>query len=135
MERPGVDQLQRPAIARLAPDEDVGGDVQIVEQVEFLMDEGDAGLGRVGDGHRGALRAVDPDGALARRDHAAQDLHQGGFAGPVLAHQADDLARRHRQVDARQGHDPRIGLADVDQVEKQAGGRRVRRHVGMVPIW
>ncbi len=38
-----VDQLQRPGAQRLAADEDVGGDVEIVEQIEFLVDEGDAG--------------------------------------------------------------------------------------------
>ena len=42
-QRLAVDQPQRPAPARLAADEDIGGDVEIVEQVEFLMDEGDAG--------------------------------------------------------------------------------------------
>ena len=41
-----VDQPQRPAVQRLAADEDVGGDVEIVEQVELLVDEGDAGRDR-----------------------------------------------------------------------------------------
>ena len=35
--------LQEPGRARLAADEDVGGDVEIVEEIEFLVDEGDAG--------------------------------------------------------------------------------------------
>ena len=42
-----VDQLQRPAMQRLAADEDVGGDVEIVEEVELLVDEGDAAADRV----------------------------------------------------------------------------------------
>ena len=32
-----------PPKKRLAAEEDVGGDVEIVEEVEFLVDEGDAG--------------------------------------------------------------------------------------------
>ena len=32
---------------RLAADEDVGRDIEILEQIEFLMDEGDAGADRV----------------------------------------------------------------------------------------
>ncbi len=36
-----------PPATRLAADEDVGGDVEIVEQVEFLVDEGDAGRHRL----------------------------------------------------------------------------------------
>ena len=35
-----------PARERLAADEDVGGDVEIVEEVEFLVDEGDAARDR-----------------------------------------------------------------------------------------
>ena len=38
-----VDQPQQPAGQRLAADEDVGGDVEVLEQVELLVDEGDAG--------------------------------------------------------------------------------------------
>ena len=127
MQHAGVDQLQRPAEARLAPDEDVGGDVEVVEQVEFLMHEGDAGLGGILDGQGGPLGAVDPDGARARRDHAAEDLHEGGFAGAVLADQADDLTRRDRQADAGQGDDPGIGLADVLKLEEGRGDRRLLR--------
>ena len=51
-QRARVDQPQRPAAQRLAADEDVGGDVEIVEQVEFLVDEGDAGAHRAGDRER-----------------------------------------------------------------------------------
>ena len=42
-----VDQLQRTAAPRLAADEDVGRDIEILEQVEFLVHEGDAGGDRI----------------------------------------------------------------------------------------
>ena len=45
-----VDEIEQAAPPRLAADEDVGGDVQIVEQVEFLVHEGDSRLHAVGDG-------------------------------------------------------------------------------------
>ncbi len=38
----GVDQLQHAAHARFAPDEDIAGNIQIVEKIEFLVNEGDA---------------------------------------------------------------------------------------------
>ena len=47
----------------------------------------------LGDGERGMLDAVDADRARARRDDAAQDLHQRRLAGAVLA----DQARRPRR--------------------------------------
>ena len=42
-----VDQAQRSALERLAADIDVGGDVQVLEEVELLVDEGDAGRHRL----------------------------------------------------------------------------------------
>ena len=60
MQRRLVDQLQRSAPARLAADEDVGGDVEVLEQVELLVDEGDAGLRRApSPSAPGTLDAVD----------------------------------------------------------------------------
>ena len=47
----------KPAVQRLAADEDIGGDVEIVEEVEFLVDEGDAGAHRSADGER-ARRSI-----------------------------------------------------------------------------
>ena len=61
VQRLAVDQLERPAAERLAADEDVRGDVEIVEEVELLVDEGDAGGDRVGDAEGRALLPVDAD--------------------------------------------------------------------------
>ena len=92
LERRAVDQLQRPAEDRLAPDHDVGRDVEIVEEIELLVHEGDARRHGAGDRERGVLDAVDADHAFARLDDAAQDLHQGRLAGAVLADQRQHLA-------------------------------------------
>ena len=92
LDRRPVDQLQRPAQDRLAPDHHVGRHVEIVEEVELLVHEGDAGRHGAGDRERAVLGAVDADRAFARLDDAAQDLHQGRLAGAVLADQRQHLA-------------------------------------------
>ena len=53
------------------------------------------------DGQRRVLDAVDADRAGARRDDAAEDLHQRRLAGAVLADRPMHLARRDRQADVR----------------------------------
>ena len=50
--------------------------------------------------------------AGARRDHAAEDLHQRRLAGAVLADEADHLARRHGKARRRRGRHAGIGLGD-----------------------
>ena len=108
----GVDQLEEAALARLAADIDVGGDVEIVEEVEFLMDEGDAGADRAADGER-ADRATPSISMVPRSgcDDAAEDLHQRRFAGAVFADEADDLAGADVHAEVGERHDAGIGLA------------------------
>ena len=66
-----VQQPQRAGPERLAPEEDVRGDIEIVQNVEFLVDEPDAQRQRVGDvpdRHRLARRSESrPRRAGARR--------------------------------------------------------------------
>ena len=121
LRRPAVDELQRTRRQRLAPDQHIGADVEIVEEVQFLVNEGDARTQRFGDGERGMRGAVDLDRALVGLDHAAQDLHQRRLAGAVLADQRENLAALHAQADTRKGADAGIGLADVDQPEEGIG--------------
>ncbi len=144
-----VDQPERPGLERLAADQDVAGDVQVLEQVELLVDEGDAARQRLGHAQRWPVLAIQPDRAGGRRHHAAQDLHQRRLAGAVLADQADHLARPDRQIDRGQRHHARVGLGDPDQIEhgrQPVGGmlalslpagrawpRRQRRPAGISP--
>ena len=81
---------------RFAADHHVGRHVEIVEEVELLVHEGDARRHGAGDRERGMLRAVDADRAFARLDDAAQDLHQGRLAGAVLADQRQQPRRARR---------------------------------------
>ena len=116
-----VDEAERAAAPRLAADEDVGGGVEVVEEVELLVDESDAGGDGARDGHRGARGAVDADRARARRDDAAEDLHQGRLARAVLADEADDLAGGDGEADIVESDDAGIGLGDPEKFEKRFG--------------
>ena len=98
-----VDQPERPAIARLAADEDIGRGVQIVEEVQLLMHEGDAAGHGLADAEGGMLLAVQADAAGAGLHHPAQHLHQRALAGAVLADEADDLAPPDGEADRDPG--------------------------------
>ena len=118
-----VDQPQRAARGGLAADADVGGDVEVVEKVEFLVDEGDAGrlvAGRPSAPCAGRRRCGSCPGRL---DHAAQNLHQGRLAGAVFADQAHDFAARRRPGRSRPAPLRRDRSCDV------------RRARGTVPPW
>ena len=77
-------------------------------------------------GDRQALvrNAVDLDRAPVGRRHAAQDLHQGRFAGAVFADQADHLAAAARPAEIGQRHDAGIGLRNPDQSEERLASMR-----------
>ncbi len=112
--RPCVDQAEPPL---LAPDEHVGGDVEVLEQVQFLMHEGDPGLGRPGHGHGRMGSPVDADFSSRRRHDAAQDLHQRAFAGAVLADQPQHLAVIQMQRHVAERYHARVGFGDPDQFQ------------------
>ncbi len=77
---------------RLAPDEDVLGHRQVREQRRFLVDDGDALVGRVaGAGEEDGL-AVDGEQPGVGLVHAGEDLDQCGLAGSVLTHERMGLA-------------------------------------------
>ena len=119
LERRPVDQLQRPAQDRFAPDHHVGRHVEIVEEIELLVHEGDARRHGAGDRERAMLGAVDADHPFARLDDAAQDLHQGRLAGAVLADQRQNLAALDTEADAIERLHAGVGLADRYEFEKR----------------
>ena len=100
-------------VAQFRAEEHVVRNGQFGDQVEFLVDHGDAVprgvLGRV-DVHR---LAEDLDAALVVGVHAGQDVAQRRLAGAVLAEQRDDLTGVHGEVDAVQGAHAGEGLADL----------------------
>src|SRR6185503_12546114 len=87
-----VEQAKRSAAMRLAPQEDVTGDVERVDHLQVLVDDGDTETGRTArtvDAHR---CAIDADLAGVGPVDAGKDFHQGRLAGAVLADECDDLA-------------------------------------------
>ena len=80
-------------------EEDVAGDVEVVAECQVLVDHFDAaaaGVARVAD--RDFL-AVDDDPAAVGDVGAAEDLHEGGLAGGVVADQPQDFSLTQLQVD------------------------------------
>ena len=124
-QRDAVDQPERPAFQRLAANEDIGGGRQIVEEVEFLMDEGDTCPHRSVDGKPVNLLAVEFDHAAGRLDDAAENFHQGRFAGAVLADQSDHLARRNRKADPVQRPDAGILFTNSRHGQERRGHGRI----------
>src|SRR5699024_97486 len=84
----------------LVAEVDVLGDGEAVDDVELLVDGGDAETeagDRVRDGHR---LAAERDLALRGLVRSREDLDERGLAGPVLAEQAVHLAGGDVEVDA-----------------------------------
>ncbi|MNM98586.1 hypothetical protein D3C81_1111200 [compost metagenome] len=115
-------QLLHPAdFLRRQAERDVLGHGQGVEQREMLEDHGDAqvaGIVRAGDGNR---RPVEVHLAGVRADRAEDDLHEGGFAGAVLAKNGVDLAGSDGEAHVVIGGHAGIALGDVGK--RQPGGK------------
>ena len=112
---------QRAPARRFASEQDVAGDVEVVEQVQLLVDERDAAAPsrRVDVAHR-RRRAVDQHVAGVGLLDAADDLHQRGLAGAVLAEQRDDFARVHLEAHAAERVHAGKPLVDRSKLEDGA---------------
>jgi len=64
------------------------------------------------------LAAFHPDLAMAGAEISRHDLGQGGLAGPVVAHQANDLATFQRQGHIIEGMNGAEMLRHILQFEK-----------------
>ena len=102
-----------PEDQRLAAKEDVLGRGQFGNQVEFLVDDRDAGALGVLNAGEANRRALDPDLAVIVDVHAGEDLHQGRLAGAVLAHEGVDLAAPQVEVDVAQSRHAGEGFGDA----------------------
>jgi hypothetical protein len=131
---PHAPAVEQPTPVELVAEEDALRHGQVLDEVELLVDRGDAARERSA---RLALRqrlAVDPDLALRRRDRAGHALDQRRLARAVGPEHAVDLARPHVEVDAVQGAHARVLLGDAADLEhRRVGGRcghRVAARVG-----
>ena len=102
-----------PEDQRLAAKEDVLGRGQFGNQIEFLVDDRDAGALGVLNAREANRRALDPDLAVIVDVHAGEDLHQCRFAGAVLAHEGVDFAAPQVEVDVAQRRHAGEGFGDA----------------------
>ena len=109
---PAIEQPEGAAAGRLAPQEDVAGDVQRVDQLALLVDDPDAEPGRVGRSMHLHRRIVYADLARVGPMNPRQDLHQRRFARSVFADESHDLAGRDIQIHAVERDDPGKALGD-----------------------
>ena len=98
---------------RLAAKEDVLGRGQFGNQVQFLVDDRDAGALGVLNAREANRRALDPDLAVIVDVHAGEDLHQGRFARAVLTHEGVDFAAPQVEVDVAQSCYAGEGFGDA----------------------
>ena len=91
------------------------------DEVEFLMDDGDAG--RFGLAHVGKRSevAIDANLTVVARIDAGEDLHQRRLAGAVLAHQGVNFAAPQFEPDIRQGRDAAEAFADIARLKQRNG--------------
>ena len=93
-----IDQPQRSAYQRFAAHEDVGGHIEVVQNVKFLVDKTDAQGDRVRDAGNGDLFSVKEDLPFVRLVDAAEGLHQRRLARAVLADQGHHLGLADRET-------------------------------------
>src|SRR6185437_2077535 len=78
----------------------------------------------------GPPAAQDDDIAAVGTSEAFADLDRGGFAGAVGSEEAEALARAHVEVEAIDGHDIRIRLAEGSDREGHGRGQRDAKYSG-----
>ena len=110
----------------LVAEERVLGDAEVVDEVELLVDGGDAGL-------HGGLRVGEVDHvaepldlALVGPVRAGEHLDERGLAGAVLAEEAVHLAGAHFELYAVERPYAREGLDHVGEAQDDVAGAAVR---------
>ena len=101
---------------QLPADEHVLIDREVVDEVQFLMDEGDARVQRLAGVLESLRLVVQQNLPRVGPEHAAQNIHQRAFARAVLAQQRADFPAAKRKIDGFQHvvraegfHDPTHG--------------------------
>ena len=100
----------QPEPARLTAERQIPGHRHGRDQIDLLIDCPDAQRARFARRIDLDRAAVDADFALVASDRAGHDLDEGGFAGPVLAHQRVHFAGLDAEIDAIERPDARKRL-------------------------
>ncbi len=110
-----------PAPRLFAAEKDVGGDGELGDEVQLLVDDPDAGVLGVARARELDRAAVEEDLAVVVGDRAGQDLHQRALARPVLAAERRGPRRRRGRRHVPQRVDPAEVLGDVPHLEARRG--------------
>jgi hypothetical protein len=109
-----VDEPQWAGAQGLAAKVYVSGNIDVIEEIEFLVDKADAVAHGVVDGAEGDLPAVDEYHSFIGLMDAAKNLEQRGFARAILADERYDLAGMDLEADLTEGKHARKALCDAD---------------------
>jgi hypothetical protein len=112
------------AYVGLVAESEVLGDAQRADKAQFLVDHRHATFEGVGRAPEADALAVEKNLAAIGPDRAAEDAHQGALAGAVLAAEGVDLAPPAIEIDAAEGADAGVFLADPEKLD---AGRVVGR--------
>ena len=105
------------APCRFNAQNDVLDNAEHRDKHEMLMHHADAGLDAVARPVKGRRRAIDQNLAAILAVKTRQDVHQGGFAGTILAKKPKHLASANLQVDILVRPDRAKALADATQLD------------------
>src|SRR5439155_3650196 len=103
------------------------GDGQVAEQVQFLVDEGDAARLGVARAARLVVGAGQDHPPAVHRVDAAGDVHRRRLARAVLADQPQHLAGAELEADVVQYRDAEEALADLVELQQRLSHRRTSR--------
>jgi hypothetical protein len=118
---------------RLAAEIEILRHRKIRQQIDLLIDGGDAGIDRSLGRPRRDLDAVEAHDARVAREHAGDQLDQGGFAGAILAEQRMDFAGTERKVDALQCAQRAKTLGDSANLQQRRRGIGAFVHLDITP--
>src|SRR5262245_21169349 len=107
-----INQPQRTSPNWFAPQEDVGCDIQVVEYIQLLMNEGNATAYRLSYGTNGYRLVIDANLPAVRLVKTAEDLHQSRFPGAVFSRQSHNFTVADVQVYGVQRDDSGESFAD-----------------------
>src|SRR6056297_1435300 len=91
-------------------------------QIQFLVNQRDAAIDRVGGALEHHGRAVDPHFALVGPDDSCQHFHQRAFAGTVFTDHGQHFAARYADADVVQRQDAGVTFANMSDFEVHRKG-------------
>ena len=119
----------QPEPGRLPAKEQVFGNVQIGQEIDLLIDGGDARLHCLLRRAQRDLDAIEPDNAGVTLNDPGDGLDQRRLAGAILAQQRVDLAGMQREIDRVERALPEKTFGQARDFEQRTSLFRTRSHI------